>query len=185
MNKRITTKSLVTIGMFAAVLVILSQVQIQLPSGIPITLQTFAIALVGYTLGKEMGIATVFLYILLGAIGIPVFAGFKGGLEAILGYTGGFIIGFPFMAYLCGMRESYFIKFNLKKNVRFFISLLLGLIGLMIVHILGTMQYSKLAELEFLEGLLVVSLPFLIKDIVSIVAALYLGDIIKDRIKKM
>ena len=69
--------------------------------------------------------------------------------------------------------------------MRFFISLLLGLIGLMIVHILGTMQYSKLAELEFLEGLLVVSLPFLIKDIVSIVAALYLGDIIKDRIKKM
>lgn len=183
MNGKITTKSLVTVGMFAAVLVILSQVQLHLPSGVPVTLQTFAIALAGYTLGKELGIATVFLYILLGTVGIPVFAGLKGGLDTILGYTGGFIIGFPFMAYLCGMREAYFIKLGPRKRNRFLISLILGLIGLTIVHILGIMQYSKLAGLGYLEGFLVVSLPFLIKDILSIVGAIYLGDIIKDRIK--
>ena len=185
MSKKVTTKSLVTVGMFAAVLVILSQVQVNLPSGVPVTLQTFAIALAGYTLGKKLGIATVFLYILLGAIGIPVFAGFKGGLEAILGYTGGFIVGFPFMAYLCGMRETYFMRFKPTKSQRFFISLALGLIGLIIVHTLGIMQYSKLAGLGFIEGFLVVSLPFLIKDVLSITAAIYLGDIIKDRIKKI
>ena len=66
---------IVLTGMFAAVLAALSQIQIPMPSGVPVTLQTFAVALTGYVLGWQYGLASTAIYILLGAIGLPVFAG--------------------------------------------------------------------------------------------------------------
>ena len=66
-------------GVFAALLVVLSQVSIPLPTGIPVTLQTFAVALCGCVLGPAVGSAAVGVYLALGAVGVPVFAGFSGG----------------------------------------------------------------------------------------------------------
>ena len=73
-----TTKGIVMIGVFAAVTAVLAQVSIPTPWGIPITLQTFAVALAGYCLGKYKGMMSVLIYILLGLTGLPVFAGFTG-----------------------------------------------------------------------------------------------------------
>ncbi|MEG1426953.1 MAG: biotin transporter BioY, partial [Oscillospiraceae bacterium] len=98
-----TTINLVMTGLFAAVVVVLTMISIPMPSGVPITLQTFAVALCGYLLGRKYGVASVLVYMAIGAIGLPVFSGFHGGVGALVGLTGGFIWGFLPMAFLCGL----------------------------------------------------------------------------------
>ncbi len=73
MEKRVSTRSIVITGMFAAVIAVLAQVALPMPSGVPVTLQTFAIALTGVVLGAKLGMAAAGVYILLGAVGVPVF----------------------------------------------------------------------------------------------------------------
>lgn len=76
---KISTKTIATVGMFTAVLSVLSILTIPMPTGVPVTLQTFAMALCGYVLGTKRGTASTVLYILLGTVGVPVFAGMTGG----------------------------------------------------------------------------------------------------------
>ena len=87
--------NIVMVGVFAAVLAVLSQISFPLPSGIPVTLQTFAVALCGYALGCKRGTLAVLVYIVLGAVGLPVFANFSGGFGSLVGLAGGYIYGFP------------------------------------------------------------------------------------------
>ena len=70
---------MVQIAMFTAVVAVLSQIAIPMPSGVPVTLQTLAVALCGYVLGSKKGAVSLLVYALLGAVGAPVFANFKGG----------------------------------------------------------------------------------------------------------
>lgn len=77
--------NIVMVGVFAAVLAVLSQISFPLPSGIPVTLQTFAVALCGYALGCKRGTLAVLVYIVLGAVGLPVFANFSGGFGSLVG----------------------------------------------------------------------------------------------------
>jgi len=74
-----------------------------LPTGVPFTLQTFAVCVVTALLGARLGFWTVAGYILLGAVGLPVFSGFRGGFAALLGPTGGYIVGFLFTALAVGL----------------------------------------------------------------------------------
>ena len=97
-----STKTMIITAMFAAVIAVLAQIAFPLPSGVPVTLQTFAVALTGVVLGAKLGTISTFIYILLGAVGVPVFSGFNGGLGAIVGKTGGFIWGFLFLAFFAG-----------------------------------------------------------------------------------
>ena len=92
-KKKMSAKDMAFTGMFAAVIAVLSQIAIPLPSGVPVTLQTFAVALAGYTLGMKLGGLSAIVYVLIGAVGVPVFSGFKGGLGSLTGPTGGFIWG--------------------------------------------------------------------------------------------
>lgn len=78
---KIKTADLVIIALFAAITAVLSQIAIPMPTNVPVTLQTFAVALCGFCLGSKKGTAAILVYILLGAVGIPVFTGFKGGLR--------------------------------------------------------------------------------------------------------
>ena len=98
--KKITKKSWY---ITAAVMAVLSQISIPLPTGVPVTLQTFAVALCGYVLGVGMGGSALAVYLALGAVGLPVFAGFSGGVGSFLGVTGGFLWGFFLMSLLCGL----------------------------------------------------------------------------------
>ena len=90
-RQKITT--IVLCALFAAITAVLSQIAIPMPSGVPVTLQTFAIALCGFYLCTARATVSTVVYVLLGAVGVPVFSGFKGGIASIVGPTGGFIIG--------------------------------------------------------------------------------------------
>ena len=77
MKTQSSIQKVVMTGMLVAVMAVMSQIQFPLPSGVPVTMQTFAMALAGYILGWRYGLASTVVYILLGAVGVPVFAGFS------------------------------------------------------------------------------------------------------------
>ena len=101
MNSKFTTRDLATIAMGVAFIAVCSWISV--PTTIPFTMQTFAVCLVTALFGLRRGMWTVLCYILLGAVGAPVFSGFKGGIGALLGTTGGYIIGFLFTALAVGL----------------------------------------------------------------------------------
>ena len=137
-------------GVFAALLVVLSQVSIPLPTGIPVTLQTFAVALCGCVLGPAVGSAAVGVYLALGAVGVPVFAGFSGGAGALVGMTGG---------YLGAQQKNKFL------------ALALGLAGLAVCHGCGAAQFALVMSISPAQAFLAASAPYLVKDVLSLVLA--------------
>lgn len=170
MEHKKKSDNIVLSALFSAIIAIISQIYIPTPFGIPITLQTFAVALCGYTLKTKQSVASVAVYIAVGLIGLPVFSGFRGGIHHLLGPTGGFLIGFLMIAFLCSILPEN------KKNV-FKISL--GVLGVFICHLLGILQFSLITVSSLTEALISVSLPFIIKDIVSLILAFILSRQLK------
>ena len=165
------TKRIIKISVFAAILAITSVLSIPTPFGVPLTLQTFAMAFAGSFLGKIDGTISVLIYIILGAIGLPVFSNMSGGISHLFGLSGGFIFGFLFLAFFSG--------FN-KKPI---FSILLSFLGLILCHICGIVQFSFLSKTSILSAFFVVSFPYIVKDILSIIFAFFLKTILYKRIK--
>ena len=176
-----TTKNIIFIGLFAAITAVLSQIAIPLPTNVPLTLQTFAVALAGYFLGAVKGTVSMLVYVMLGAVGVPVFANWKGGFGVIMGATGGFIVGFIFMALLCGVGSSVFSSKKLSGKV---LAVLLGIAGLAVCHLLGFGWYAIFAKVSLGKSFMVVSLPYLIKDIGSVIAAYVISEELIKRLAK-
>ena len=170
---KIKTADLVSIALFAAIIAVMSQISIPTPFGVPVSLQTFAAALCGYFLGAKKGTAALFIWIAIGAVGVPVFTGFRGGFAVLLGVTGGFIYGFIPLVLLCGIELK-------QKPLR----IVLGAAGIIACHLCGTGQYALLMGIDFFQSMLTVSVPFLIKDMVSIVAAYFGAIAIKSATKR-
>ena len=105
------TKDIVEIALMAVIITICSWIAI--PLTVSFTLQTFAIYFALKVSGGKKGLIAIILYILLGIIGVPVFTGFKAGLSAIAGPTGGYIIGFIFIGvlYLIFEHQTMQVKF--------------------------------------------------------------------------
>ena len=160
---RTSAQALAVTGMFTAVLAVLSVLQIPMPSGVPVTLQTFAVSLCGYVLGAKRGTLCVVLYLLLGIIGLPIFTGMTAGVGRILGFTGGFLYGFLPLALLCGTGS------RMRGRAAAFLP---GVLGLAICHLLGTVHYSVVADCGIWQAFLLVSLPYLVKDVLSVAGAL-------------
>jgi len=173
-KKKISVRDMVEIAMFTAVVAVLSQISVPMPSGVPVTLQTLAVALCGYVLGSKRGAVSLIVYALLGMVGAPVFAGLKGGLGVITGPTGGFIWGFIFMAFLCGLGMELKHKW---------IAIVLGIAGVLVCHVCGTVQFALIKGNGFLSSALAVSVPYLIKDFASVVIAFGAAAIIRSRVK--
>ena len=127
---KLTTKQLVICSLFASLTAILTQISIPTSSSTILLCKVFAVALCGLVLGKSLGFISQVIYILLGGIGLPVFAGFSGGLGIILGPTGGFILSFPIIAFVVGYFSE---KFKSTLGIMF------GMIcSLLISYIIGT-----------------------------------------------
>ena len=154
-SNRISVKNIVLAGMFAAFLAVMSQVSLPMPTGVPITVQVFAAVLV---------------YILIGAVGVPVFANFKGGLSVLTGLTGGYIIAWPVMTILCGIQpKTQNAKLNMTVNI------ILSLVGLAVCEGVGALQWALLSGND-LRGIIIYSLTaFVPKDIVLTVLAVIIG----------
>lgn len=166
-KKLLSVQNLVLVAMFTAILSILAQVSFMLPGGIPITLQTFSIVLAAVALGPKLGSLSVIVYILVGSVGFPVFANFKGGAGVLFGPTGGYLIGFIFLAAIIGLGR--------KKG--FPIQFALCIAGLVVCHICGLVVYGAITH-TFLP-----TAPILFaKDTATSAVALILGQEITKRI---
>ena len=159
-SNRISVKNIVLAGMFAAFLAVMSQVSLPMPTGVPITVQVFAVALVGVILGWKRGVLAVLVYILIGAVGLSV----------LTGLTGGYIIAWPVMTILCGIQPK---TQNTKLNVA--LNIILSLVGLAVCESVGALQWALLSGSD-LKGLIIYSLTaFVPKALILTVLAVLIG----------
>lgn len=136
-----------------------------IPAAVPFTMQTFGVFFALLFLGGKRGTASITVYLLLGAVGLPVFSGFSGGVGHILGATGGYMIGFVFIGVIYTLFEHVFGK-SLKKSV---LSLMLGLF---ICYFFGTMWFIAYSgSAGFLHALMICVVPFIIPDILKLALA--------------
>ncbi len=171
-----STRHLILSGLFAAIVALLAQLSIPLPfSPVPLTGQIFGVFLAGSILGARWSAVSLFVYILLGATGLPVFHNLQGGLHILLGPTGGYLWGFVLGGYLLG-------KISERSNS--LISTAVGmLLCLLIVYGLGVLQLSFVAGLGLPQALLLGALPFIPLDLVKLGAAAVLGPQVRRRLK--
>ena len=165
-------KSIAFVAVFSAMLCVVSQIAIPMPSAVPITLQILMVALSGYFLGITKSLLSVLLYVSIGALGLPVFSSFNGGISALVGPSGGFIWGFFAVALLCAIFA----------NTKFAIPA--GIISVFVCHSLGVIQYMLVSRVSLWASLLSVSLPYIIKDIILIVLAYFIAIKIKKILNK-
>ncbi len=163
------------IGIFTVLIAICSWISV--PMEIPFTLQTFAVFLSVAVLGGKRGTLSVVVYVLLGAIGVPVFSGFTGGIGIIMNNTGGYIIGFIFSALAMWLIESLFGR-------KLWVQAVSMVVGLFICYAFGTawfmlvyMRSTGAVGLMTVLGWCVI--PFIIPDAVKIALALILSNTLR------
>ncbi len=149
---------------------------------VPVTLQTLAVLMIGLSFGSKLGLATVFTYLLEGAVGLPVFAGGASTL-ALIGPTAGFLFGFLLMVYVAGLaRDLQVTSFFATSFFTLLASMLLYIPGaiwpLLIAEFLGIKAgWANLPVSKIMSGFIA---PFILIDIVkSFVAALLVSSIVK------
>jgi len=171
-STKMKTLDMAYIGLFAVVIAICSWISI--PTVVPFTLQTFAVFLAVAVLGGKRGTLSVIVYVLLGAVGLPVFSGFKGGIGVLLNTTGGYIIGFIFSALLMWAFEKAFGK----KTWALILSMVLALA---VCYAFGTVWfmivYAKNVGAVGLSAVLGwCVIPFIIPDLAKIALAFILSN---------
>lgn len=161
-------RRMVYAAMFGALTAIGSFIVIPLQP-LPITLQTFFTGLAGVLLGGYTGALSQIIYVLLGIIGLPVFAGGKAGFGTLLGPSGGYLIGFIVGAYIIGK----IVEARRKAGLAWIVLALI--VGNLVIYALGTLQLALVTHFSLLKSLLVGVVPFLIGDLLKLMAAAWLA----------
>ena len=162
---------MVHIALFGVLMAVSSW--ISSPAAVPFTMQTFGVFLAVAVLGGKRGTLAILVYLLLGAVGAPVFAGFSGGISALVGSTGGYIIGFLFLALVMWLMERLLGK----KTWVLAVSMVLGLV---VCYAFGTAWFMVVyARTTGAIGLWTALgwcvFPYIIPDLAKIVLALMLS----------
>lgn len=170
-------KQITLSAIYVALLAIFSWISI--PSTIPFTLQTLMIFIICYTLDCKNAICVIIIYLLLGLVGVPVFSSFNSGLSALLGPSGGFLIGFIPMILII----SLLIKNNKEndKITSIIYKVLVSFLGLLICYIIGLIWFMFIykAPYDVTSALFKVILPFIIPDTIKMIIALIVSKKIK------
>ncbi len=173
---RISTKDLVIIAMFTAVICVLSQISISIQP-IPFTLGLFAIFLTGALLSPRNALLAVLVYLLLGAFGVPVFTGFKGGPGALVGMTGGYLMAYPLMAFITALSYKLSKKYKIA-------ALAIGMvISLLLCYLIGTTWFTLVTDNSFYTALTLCVFPFVVFDFLKIILAISLGTVLRAVLK--
>lgn len=169
-------RGLVYAALFGAGTAAGAYVMVPIPP-VPITLQTMFLYLAGALLGGRLAALSQLVYLLIGIIGIPVFAGGTGGLGVLFGPTGGYLIGFVPAAYVIGRwnemiepRRSWLVALSM-------------VVGTIPIYLFGIFELSLVARLHIAKALSVGVLPFLIGDGIKIVAATLIARKVRDHIR--
>lgn len=175
-KKFLTIHDMVLIAVFTALISVCSLIQIPL-GPIPFTMQNFAVFITAGVLGVKRGTLSIIAYILLGIAGVPVFRG-MGGPGVIAGPTGGYILGFIFSVIIIGV-ITYFIKTD-RVWLNTVIMMAAMILGDVVCFIVGTIQFMFITKTSLVAALGYCVIPFVVPDLIKIVAA----AIIVNRMKK-
>ncbi len=166
-------QKLVYTSLFAALIAVGAYMAVPIPIvPVPIVMQNLFILLAGLLLGSRYGVASMGLYLLVGSMGIPVFAGGKGGLAHFLGPTGGYLIGFTVCAWLTG-----FISERFRGRLRADITAVV--IGSLTVYVFGVPWLKVVTGMDWTKAVLLGMAPFLIGDAIKATAAILVARAVR------
>jgi biotin transport system substrate-specific component len=175
-KQKITTKSIALIALMTAVTCVLAP--LSLPIGpVPISLTNLAIYFALYILGMKKGTISYIVYLFIGLVGVPVFSGFTGGPAKLIGPTGGYLIGFVFMAMIAGI---FIDKFKGK----IFPSMVGMILGTLVCYGFGTAWLAYQGQMNFKAALLAGVIPFIPGDLIKMVLAAIFGPQIIKRLRR-
>lgn len=171
-SQKVRIRDLVLTAMFTAIICVMAQISIPIQP-IPFTFSLLAIFLTGALLSPRNAFMAVLVYLLLGAFGVPVFAGMKGGLAHLTGYTGGYLAAYPIMSFITSM--AY--KISKKHKI---IGLTAGmLLALVICYLIGTAWFTQVAGTTFPAALATCVFPYVAFDLLKIVLAISFSIVIR------
>lgn len=171
------THKLTAIGLLTAILCILGPIAIILPfSPVPVSLGTLGVLLACLLLGAKDGLLCTALYLLLGFAGLPVFTGLTGGAGKILGPTGGYLLGYLFLAFIGGS-----LAFRFRRKL--FLQGLGLLIGLLFCYLFGTLWLAFQTDIRFETALWTGAIPYIPFDIGKIAVSLLLDKTLRRRLR--
>lgn len=167
-TRRSLIKDMVFTAMFTALIAVCSIFSVPI-SEIPITLQTFAICLAAAMLGWKRGTISVLIYILLGAVGVPVFAGMTGGVGVLAGPTGGYIVGFIPTALIVGLAADKWDRGAIPLTVAM-------AVGVLVCYAFGTVWFMVVTKTALIPSLMMCVVPYLPFDALKIALAMILSN---------
>ena len=157
-------------ALMAAVTAVAAQITVPLPfSPVPFTLQVLAVILSGLLLGPRYGALAQAIYVLVGAVGVPVFAGFRGGLGVVLGPTGGYLLSYPVAAALAGL--AAYAAANAVRRRALWYGFVWGCVGLAVIYAVGATWLAAVTDLPFAAALAQGVLPFVAFDLIKVAMA--------------
>ncbi len=169
------TRSLVHIAIATALIAALSQISLSI-GPVPFTLQTLAIALVACIYKPKEAISSVALYLALGAIGLPVFAGFSGGFASLFGPTAGFLWGFLLYAAITSSLTS-----PNSHPLQVFLACCLGTVA---CFLLGCLVFKLVSGANWADTLAWTVFPFILPDLAKIAVATLCHQLLRPIVKK-
>ena len=163
------------VSIYTALLCIFAQISIPTPP-VPFTLSLLLIFIIASVLPLKISLTSVCLYIILGAIGLPVFSMLRGGVSVLLGPTGGYIFAYPLMALVIGLFSSI-------KRYKIFFNIVGMILALIVCYGLGSVWFSFIMLVTFKEALLICVVPFIVFDTLKIILAALASPLIKKALR--
>ena len=179
-TKKLTTYQLTLTAVMAAVICVLGPISMAIPiSPVPISLASMAVYLAVTVLGMRLGTLSCLIYLLLGLVGLPVFSGGSAGAAKLFGPTGGYLVGYLFLALIAGAFVGRYTE-NKWKSIAFAAP---GMVlGTMVLYALGTAWLAYSAGMDFQAALWAGVIPFIPGDLVKMVIAVLLGSAVRGRL---
>lgn len=175
-SPKLGVKQLALTGLMTAVLCILGPIALNIPiSPVPISLGFLGIYFICSVLGMKLGTLSVAAYLLLGLAGLPVFTNFTGGPGKLFGPTGGYLIGYVFMALICGL-------FVDKGGGRMVFVLTGMVLGTAVGYLFGTVWLAYQQSVGFVQALFLGVIPYIPVDLIKLALGVTLGSQLRRRL---
>ena len=171
--KFLSIRDICSIAIFTALIAALSPLSIPTPVGVSITLSSFVVPFAAVVLGAKRGTIAAIAYILLGAMGLPIFSNFAGGASMLIGPTGGFLFGFPLYAFLAGWGADRDRWFWLAGSLS---------LGVTLFFAMGMLQFSFVTGNTLAASFTMVVLTFVPTEIIKLVLVWVLGRHVRARL---
>jgi biotin transport system substrate-specific component len=175
-GQRGRTRNLATASLVAAVMAAAGWVSIPIPGAVPVTLQTFGVVLAALLLAPEWAAVSMAIYVFLGAIGVPVFAGGQAGLGVVFGPTGGYITGFILAAYVGALVRTRLTRSGSKQLIA---DVAAAIVAIAAVYLVGWAQLALVLGLSPLKAFGIGVAPFLVPDAVKAGVAILIATAVR------